>query len=102
MQVEEFFVMWVGSLIVWFKPNWDVNNLSFEPSVVLLSLEYQLAHLALKSPIEIVKKGLEKDTVSRLGSKLSRNVLNSSWFWLGDLHSEINLKIFFAIENSIF
>ena len=94
--------MWVGSLIIWFKPNWDVNNLSFELSVVLLSLEYQLVHLALKSPIKIVKKGLEKDTVSRLDSKLSKNVLNSSWFWLGDLYGKINLQVFFPIENSIF
>ena len=102
MQVEEFFVMWVGSLIIWFKPNWDVNNLSFEPLVVLLSLEYELAHLALKSPIKIVKKGLEKDTVSRLDSKLSKYVLNSLWFWLGDIYSEINLQISFAIEIFFF
>ena len=78
-------------MIIWFKRNWDVKNLSFEPSVVLLSLEYQLAHLALKSPIEIVKKGLKKDTVSRLDSKLSKNLLNSSWFWLGDLYRFLSL-----------
>ena len=53
MQVEQFFVMWVGSLIIWFKPNWDVNNLSFKPSFALLSFEYQLAYLALKSPLQI-------------------------------------------------
>ena len=80
MQVEELFVIWVDSLIIWFKPNWDANNLSFEPSVVLLSFEYQIAHLALKSPIKIVKKGLDRDVVSKLDSKLSKNVLNSSWF----------------------
>ena len=72
MQVEEFFVMWVGSLIIWFKPNWDVYNLSFKPSVVLLSLEYQLAHLALKLSNKIVSKGLEKDTASTLDSKFSK------------------------------
>ena len=42
MQVEEFFVTWVGSLIIWFKPNWDVNNHSLGPSVVMLSFEYQI------------------------------------------------------------
>ena len=72
MQVEELFVMWVGSLIIWFKLNWDVYNLSFKPSVVLLSLEYQLAHLALKLPNKIVSKGLEKDTASTLDSKFSK------------------------------
>ena len=102
MQVEEFFIMWVGSLIIWFKPNWDVSNLSFKPSVVLLSFEYQVTHVALKSLIKIVKKGLKRDTVSRLDSKLSINLLNSSWFWLQDLYNEINLQIFFSVENSIF
>ena len=48
MPVEELFVMWVGSLIIWFKPNWDINNLNFEPSVVMLSFEYQLAYLEFK------------------------------------------------------
>ena len=75
MQVEEL-AMWVGSLIIWFKPNWDVNNLSFEPSVVLLSFEYQLAHLTLKSQIKIAKKGLTRDTVSMLDSRLSKMFLN--------------------------
>ena len=37
----------------------SVNNPSFEPSIVLLSFEYQLAHLALKSLIKIVIKGLK-------------------------------------------
>ena len=76
-----------------------MNSLSFEPPVVLLSFEYQQAHLALKSLIKIIKKGLETDTVSRLDSKLSKNVLSSFWFLLGVLCSKINLQIFFPIEN---
>ena len=101
MQLKEL-AMWVGSLIIWFKPIGDVNNLSFEPSVVLLSFEYQLAHLTLKSQIKIAKTGLTRHTVSRLDSKLSKMFLNFFWLWLGDLYSEINLQISFSLENLIF
>ena len=72
--------MWVGSLISWFKSNWDVTNISFESSAILLSFENQQARLELKSPIKNVKKGLESDAATRLDSKLSKNVLNSCWF----------------------
>ena len=84
------------------KSYWDVNDLSFETSVILLSFEYQLADSALYSRIKIVKMGLKKDTVSRLDFKLSKNVLNVSRCWVGDLYSEINLQIFFLIDSSIF
>ena len=32
----EFFFMWVDSFIIWFKPNSDINNLTFEPSALQL------------------------------------------------------------------
>ena len=87
MQVEEFFVTWAGSLIIWFKPNWAVSNLSFKHSVLLLSFEYQLAYLVVEAPIKFDKMGLKRKAVSRFDSKLSKDLLNSSRIWLGDLYS---------------
>ena len=72
--------MLVRWLSIWFRPNWGVNSFSFEHPVVLVSFEYQLAHLALETPIKVVDKGSKRDTVSRLYSKLSKNVLDFSWF----------------------
>ena len=42
----------------------EVNKRSMQ--VEELSFEYQLVHLVLKSPIKIVKMGLERDTVSKM------------------------------------
>ena len=87
MQVEKFFATWAGSLIIWFKPSWAVSSLSFEYSVLLLSFEYQLAYLVVDAPIKFVKMGLKREAVPRFDSKLSKDLLNSSQIWLGDLYS---------------
>ena len=64
MQVGEFSKVCVGSVITCFIPYKDVKSSNWAPSAVVVSLDYKLLDLALKSPIINIKCGLDMLTTS--------------------------------------
>ena len=59
MQQMLFVFLCVGSFISWEKPFEEDNASTFDPSVVLISLDIQEWYLALKSPVIIDNSGLQ-------------------------------------------
>ena len=76
--------MWVGSLIIFCSPNWEVMASILEPSEVVVSPVYQLLDFALKSSMATIKIGLVAETVSRVSSRLLQTFSESSSDWFGD------------------
>ena len=99
---EEFTVRWVGSLINFWKPNWDVMVLDFNPSYRSISFLYQLAVFALKSPKATIENGFLLTTVSRVNPKLSEYVSNIFRVWRGDQYKQRKLHNFPPILISKF
>ena len=80
--------MWVGSLITYCSPNWEVVGSVLEPSKAVVSLVYQLLDFALESPMATIEKGLVVEIVSRVSSKLLQQFSKSSLDWFGELYKE--------------
>ena len=87
--------MWVGSLIIYCSPNWEVMASVWEPSEVVASSVYQLLDFALKSLMATIKKGLVAETASKVSSKLLQRFSKSSSDWFGDLYKETKLQVLF-------
>ena len=71
--------MRVVSLIICYKPNWEVTPSVLEHSYVVMSLLYQRPDFALTSPRTTVRKGLFTITESLFDSKLLINDSRSFW-----------------------
>ena len=100
IQILEFFRMWVGSVIICDKANFEVTSWSWEPSKLALSISHHCLDFASKSQITIVRNGLQLDNESRLSSKFDLNIWNSSCVWLGDLYRRIKRQILLAMLTS--
>ena len=100
MQDLEFSKMWVGSVIICDKPNFEVRSWSWEPSKLVLSISHHCLDFALKSPIIIVRNGLQLDNESRFSSRFDQNIWDLSCVWLGDLYRWIKLQILLAMLTS--
>ena len=74
-----------GSLIIWESPNWETRKAILLPLMVDLSPSDYFFDSALKSPMTVVRKGLQLNESSRFISKFFRKSWNSSWDWLGIL-----------------
>ena len=70
--------------MIWWSPYCEVTKSIFAPSVVDLSLIYQLLDFILKSPSTKIKCELDSASVSKVSQKLSVNFSKSSLAWLGD------------------
>ena len=83
MHKEEDSKIWVASLIIWLRTNWDVTFSIVIPSKLVLFWLHQCLDFALKSPMTTNKKRFLCTRVSRLIWRLSINAWKSSCFWLG-------------------
>ena len=89
---EEDSNIWVGSLIIWCKPNYhEIFSIAL-PSVVVMSFLHQLLDFALKSPRSTTRNGLFCTADSRFSSRFSLKDSNRSCDWLGDLYNAMNLQ----------
>ena len=57
MQKDELFKVWVGLVMIWWKPKLNVKKSILEPSKLVLSLVYQDFVFTLKSPRATIMKG---------------------------------------------
>ena len=94
MQEEEFPKMWVGSVINYCRPNWEVTASNLEPSYVVSSCLYQFQDFVLKWPGTTVRNGFWLLILSNENCKLSPNSPKESEDWLGDRYKEIKLHNF--------
>ena len=80
MHEEEPVCKCVGSFINWVKPFEEVIEKSFDPSLVLMSLDHQCEDLALKSPVITDNDGLRFLISFKSFSKFCKNKSNSLLF----------------------
>ena len=94
----------VGSLIIYFNPNWEVTPSILEPSYLVMSILYQRLVFTLKSARTTVKKGLFTITDSWFNSKLLINDSKISWDWLGEWYNTMKLHslILFLFQKNNF
>ena len=76
IQDLDFFKMWVGSLIICDKPNFEARSWNSEPSELVLSISHHCLDFAWKSPIIIVRNGLPLHNESRFSSRSDLNIWN--------------------------
>ena len=72
--------MYVGSLIIWWKPLDVLNEKSFLPSNESMPLDNQEVHLALKSPNMTESDGLQPLMSDKRCSNFVKKLLNSLLF----------------------
>ena len=97
MQDLEFPKMWVGSVIICNKSNFEVRSWSWQPSKLILSILHHYLDFASKSPINIVKIGLHLDTESRFNSRFDLSIWSLSCVWLGNLCRWMKWQILLAM-----
>ena len=83
---EEDSNTWVGSLIIWCKPNCDEIFCIALPSVVVISFLQQLLDIALKSPRITTRNEW------RFSSRFSLKDSNRSCDWLEDLYNAMKFQ----------
>ena len=89
---EENSNIYVGSLIIWCKPNCDEILSIDSPSVVFMSFLHQLLDSTLKSPRSTTRSGLFCNADSRFSSRFSLKDSNWSRDWPGDLYNAMKLQ----------
>ena len=91
---EEDSNIWVGSLTIWCKPNYNEIFSIALPSVAVMSFLHQLLDFALKSPRSTARNGLFCTTDSRFSSRFSLKDSKRSCDWLGDLYNAMKLQVY--------